>query len=332
MKTCFQCGSNIASNSGVCQKCGYKNTIEKPVIAPSPPPVVNKPFIPPPLAAHNPGRISKAGKTTFEDIKSNSNSNRKIIFFSGTFLLAIIIGIFFFKKVIIGDYEKKSLDSIQSLPSSSENQSLDKKPTVQVNKSIPESHTVTAELNPERIVFSVENYLDAVSSQKWDRIDTLISSAEISLPNKGDKKAARKLNEEALAEIKNKNFGKAVEILSQAVAADESDLEARNNLGFAQTKLGDYASAKKTYIQTLSYSPTRSITWGNLAEIYANESHAELAYAALRVEVYLANDRNKVITSLQKIANSENPEVRNSKLSEIIRAHLNDLSSIPDRS
>jgi hypothetical protein len=79
------------------------------------------------------------------------------------------------------------------------------------------------------------------------------------------------------------------------------------------------------------YAPTRSITWGNLAEVYAEENRADLARASLRMEIYLATDKKKVIGILQKMTVSEKPEVKDSKLSKVISSELGKLSEIPNR-
>lgn len=338
MGICDKCGSNMPAGSGICQQCGYRNIVEgsstKP-LAPTPPPrVVNKPLTPPPLAKHNPGK-AKAAQLEDDNYKK-SNSNKKIIF---AFLLIIIaiVGVLIFKKIIAVDYDNKVNEQMENITSAIEPQSQEDSQDKMPAESLQElqvddksSQDIKA-VKSESSNFKVENYLLAISAKQWDRVESLIGLSEITPPIKGNRKSARKLNEEALVELRGMNFDKAIEILTRAVSEDESDYEILNNLGFAQTKIGDYASAKSTYLKTLSYAPTRSITWGNLAEIYANENRADLAYTALQMQVYVANDRRKVIDSLQKIATSSNLEVRNSKLSEIINAHLNNLSELPER-
>ena len=57
----------------------------------------------------------------------------------------------------------------------------------------------------------------------------------------------------------------------------------------------------------------------------------EFAAASLRIEVYLSKDRKKVINVFRNIALSENPKIRNSKISKLISAQLAYLSEVPER-
>ena len=329
MGKCLQCGSNIAENSSICQQCGYKSNVKKTSIPPAP---VVKKSPPPPIL---PKQDLASAAQSFETAPTNSNQS-KLILVGFIFLILVAAGVYYFKNVFSVNYSnektneaitessptpiKPNANSTAQIKSNNSEGSLIEDSSANQDKPPAESNPITA-----------DNYLNAALAFDWVHVETLLNTTVVPNISKGNRKAARKLNEQAIAELRKGNQAGAIQLLNQALIEDPSDMEVRNNLGFAQIKSGDLANAKKTYLETLLYVPTRAITWGNLAEVYAEENKADLARAALRMEIYLATDQNKVIGILQKITVSDKPEVRESKLSKIIATELSKLAEVPAR-
>ena len=336
MVACFQCGANMALATSVCQRCGYKipasadasakNTIASPMA---------RPINPPPRATPK----QKVSTASTETIINKSNSANLIIVAVVVLLLVILGGLYFSNIPPFDFVNRTGVEHSVSTITNFEKQKIKSEPALKIKseEAAPVASPVEVKSsegippNKEIHPFPVESYLNAAISREWSRIDALIASANVLVANRGNRKAARSLNDQAVMEIKNNNYTRAVQLLTRAVSTDESDMEILNNLGFAQLKAGDIASAKKNYFQTLTYAPTRAITWGNLAEVYAEEGMMEFAAASLRIEVYLSKDRKKVINVFRNIALSENPKIRNSKISKLISAQLAYLSEVPER-
>jgi tetratricopeptide (TPR) repeat protein len=101
-------------------------------------------------------------------------------------------------------------------------------------------------------------------------------------PAKGNKKAARKINDQGLVLLNIQDFDGAVEKFLEANSLDASDIEVVNNLGFAYLKQNNLDSAKQTLITTLTMSPDRAVAWSNLGYVFSlggDELRAAACYA-----------------------------------------------------
>jgi tetratricopeptide (TPR) repeat protein len=90
-----------------------------------------------------------------------------------------------------------------------------------------------------------------------------------SKPKKGNKKAARKINDEAHALLNKQDIDGAVAKFSEANRLDPSDVEIINNLGFAYLKQKNLDAAQKALMSTLTIAPSRAAAWGNLGDVFA---------------------------------------------------------------
>ncbi len=110
---------------------------------------------------------------------------------------------------------------------------------------------------------------------------------------KGDRKAARKLNEDALKQLNAGNVQPAIALLKQAVETDPSDVEISSNYGFALLKSGNYAAAQNSLSKTLELNPRRTSTWLPLAEAYAGSGQAQIAKQAGLIAFFYSTDKDK---------------------------------------
>lgn len=129
--------------------------------------------------------------------------------------------------------------------------------------------------------------------------------------NKGNRKEARKLNEDALRELNAGNFSSASNLLKQAVEIDPSDVEINSNYGFALLRSGNYGAAKSQLHKTLELNPRRTSTWLPLAETYALSGQTQQANQAGLIAFYYSTDKTKAQTYyLKQSQEQSNPQLR----------------------
>lgn len=117
---------------------------------------------------------------------------------------------------------------------------------------------------------------------------------------KGNRKEARKLNDDALKDLASGNAQGAVLLLKQAAETDPSDVEINSNYGFALLKSGNYNAAKAQLQKTLELNPRRTSTWLPLAEAYAGAGQAQMANQAGLIAYYYSTDKAKAKAYYQK--------------------------------
>ncbi|MFM8342428.1 MAG: tetratricopeptide repeat protein, partial [Methylomonas sp.] len=81
---------------------------------------------------------------------------------------------------------------------------------------------------------------------------------------RGDRKAARILNDKALVDLKSGNYDSAVSWLYQAFQTDQGDTEIASNLGYALIKSGRIRESEKPFRDSIILNPNRETAWANL--------------------------------------------------------------------
>jgi Flp pilus assembly protein TadD len=125
-------------------------------------------------------------------------------------------------------------------------------------------------------------------------------------PATGDRKAARKLNEQGLAALKSDDFAQALAALKSATATDPADVEILNNYVFALIKAKRLQDAESEAGRLLTISPGRSSAWANLAEVYALKNKNEEAVAALVLAFQFSSNKDRTVTFLNERAGDAN--------------------------
>lgn len=140
-------------------------------------------------------------------------------------------------------------------------------------------------------------------------------------PANGDRKAARKLNEQGLAALKSEDFSLALSSLKSAVAADPADVEVLNNYVYALIKGKRLQDAESEAGRLLTISPGRSSAWANLAEVYAVKNNKDEAVAALILAFQFSSNKDRTITFLNDQAGDSNSPMQSSakKAIEVIQ-------------
>lgn len=145
-------------------------------------------------------------------------------------------------------------------------------------------------------------------------------------PARGDRRHARRLNDEALPLLRSGGNAEAAAKLEAAVAADPADVEIRNNLGYALLQLGNLVQAEEALFATLRLRPNRAGAWVNLGEAYGARGLASEAKGALRLAIRFTGDRAKAIAYLRTLSERTGPEA--ATLREASRAVLAEIAAV----
>jgi hypothetical protein len=159
--------------------------------------------------------------------------------------------------------------------------------------------------------FSLINEMVAasISGNENQVIETKAKIEAAEKPTKGDRKVARKLNDDALLALKDSKFDTAATILTTALDADKSDTEIASNLCYALIKSGKANQAEDPCLHSIMLNPNRAAAWANLSEIYANKSDLNSATAVLNITYLLSTNKEKTKEFFQKylIDGQQNP-------------------------
>jgi tetratricopeptide (TPR) repeat protein len=137
------------------------------------------------------------------------------------------------------------------------------------------------------------------------------SLTELGKPVKGDRKAARKLNDTAIALMGEKKYTEAIPILQEAHKTDPADIEIMNNLAYANIEKGitdnNFTQAKTALVDTLRLKPERAQAWANLGRTFALEG-IETAATNCYINFFrFAENKEKALSRLQSGINETNP-------------------------
>ena len=124
-------------------------------------------------------------------------------------------------------------------------------------------------------------------------------------PKKGNKKSARKINDEGHALLNKQDIDGAVAKFSEAHRLDPSDVEIANNLGFAYLKQKNLELAQQTLIATLSLAPARSAAWSNLGDVFALSGDERKAVACYANTYRFSKDMTKTHQFMKKMNAAE---------------------------
>jgi hypothetical protein len=125
-------------------------------------------------------------------------------------------------------------------------------------------------------------------------------------PPHGNKKEARKLNDQALALAKQSDYQAALPIMEAAYQADPADVEIAGNIGYLQIMLSNYPAAKKALFETLALKPDRSTAWADLGKVFTSEGNEESAKNCY-INFYLSSKNQEAAGKHLTTAVSDNP-------------------------
>jgi Flp pilus assembly protein TadD len=130
-------------------------------------------------------------------------------------------------------------------------------------------------------------------------------------PLRGDRRAARELNERGLALWQRQRFGEAAVLFAQAHQADASDAEIAENLGYSLLKSGQVSQAEAPILAALALAPERASAWGSLGHIYAKQGrHADGVACVLTAYRYTREPKRTLDVYSRLAATDDDPRVR----------------------
>jgi Flp pilus assembly protein TadD len=171
---------------------------------------------------------------------------------------------------------------------------------------------------------TLNDVLKAASNGDWARADRLLMDGSASAGS-GGKAATSELTEQGKKAIAAGDYGKAIEILGAAIAADPQDADALNHLAFALLREGKLEEAHAHVRRSLALSPAHAATWANAAEILAERDNALASRAALRVAIHLATDRDRT----RRFLTQADRTVSSAKFRAVIAEVLPQFDDIP---
>lgn len=147
-----------------------------------------------------------------------------------------------------------------------------------------------------------EQMLQAAATKDEAKIADLSARIEaLAKPARGDRRAARTLNDEALKAFAENNFGTAASAFGRALQQDPADVEIANNYGFALLKARQYAQAQDALLAAIAMAPKRSAAWFNLATGYGEQGDQARSSAAFELALLYSQNKDKTREFLDKL-------------------------------
>lgn len=176
--------------------------------------------------------------------------------------------------------------------------------------SMPKNIKKSAEppaITPQAMVMQMLEYAsdDGGLSHEQEIQQTKLQIEALPKIEKGNKKAARAINERGLVFSKELDFNNAVKMFEEANKLDTSDIEIASNLGFAYLKQGNLDLAEQAIIATLTMSPSRATAWANLGEVYGAKGDARHAVACFSNTYRFSKDRLKTHQFMKNLNETE---------------------------
>jgi Tfp pilus assembly protein PilF/uncharacterized protein YecT (DUF1311 family) len=140
-------------------------------------------------------------------------------------------------------------------------------------------------------------------------------------PTKGDRKAARKINEEALKLIQSQQYDQAVPLFAKASQTDPSDVEILNNYGFVLMMSNNLSQAETVLIKTLIMKPDRTSAWSNLGYAFALQGKEDMATACYMNAYRFSKNPEKTLQFFKdQLAHENNPNLRSAMIKAVEKA------------
>lgn len=124
-------------------------------------------------------------------------------------------------------------------------------------------------------------------------------------PSRGDRKAARKLNDDGLAAFREGRNLEALNLLSKAHDADRGDEEIVSNLVYVYSEDGNYTKALSIASQGFLLNPRRANLWLPYAQAAAKQGNPKLGWQALWLAWQFSANRERMLTFIDKLISEE---------------------------
>ena len=156
-----------------------------------------------------------------------------------------------------------------------------------------------------------------LNAAKVENISIVLETAKriesFEKPERGDRKIARRLNEQGLAAFKNDNKNEAITILTNARNTDKLDEEIISNLVYVYSENENYLKAIELAKEGFLLNPRRASLWLPYAESNQKAGNKSAALSAFWLAWQFSGNKEKMLESMEKKIADE----RNLKLKEL---------------
>ena len=170
----------------------------------------------------------------------------------------------------------------------------------------------------------INSMLRMAATDDWAGVQALLSEKRPQTHLVQDKNTARSYNKAGLDLINQGDWDGAQSMFEQAVQANASDPEIRNNLGFTELRLGNHEQAQLHLVNTLLMAPGRTSAWSNLAELMAETNEPVTSTASLRLAVHFSRNQKRTLDIL-----SDPARVTSTALRGVIESNWSAISAVP---
>jgi|688.fasta_scaffold307541_2 tetratricopeptide (TPR) repeat protein len=187
----------------------------------------------------------------------------------------------------------------------------------EVTVSIPKIENTPTKV--EGTDFSCSNLTTCVDAMlnaaKVENISIVLETARrietFEKPERGDRKIARKLNEQGLLAFKNDNKSEAISILTSARNTDKLDEEIISNLVYVYSENENYLKAIELAKEGFLLNPRRASLWLPYAESNQKAGNKTVALSAFWLAWQFSGNKEKMLESMEKkISDEKNLKVK----------------------
>jgi tetratricopeptide (TPR) repeat protein len=320
---CQQCGTALLNNEIICSNCGFTTDLEKlDTVVEQPPPLE-------PVIAE-PEEEVQAEKLPVK------NKRKKIMVIAGLVLLSIVIAAGSYLAWNAYQHKKESaLAAVLKIQQEKEEQAqalLEQEEEARIAAEAEEAERIAEEtrafeesvaLEQKRLLQKKQQLAEAKkalpencvdqqacmssmlsSATKLDLHSVEIAASRMSSMSKvrpGDIGAAWGLNQQGIAEAKDKNNLQAIKLFRQALNADPASMAIHLNLVDTLFEENLIDEAHKALMHIISINPRLTYAWRQLARCYADKNQTEMAVNALVIGYQFAPDKRGMLLQYENV-------------------------------
>ena len=320
---CHQCGTELLNNEVICSNCGVTTDLEKIAT------IVEQP---PPLEAV----IEESQEEIQAEEPVKNNKFKKIMLIAGLALLLVaLLGGSYFAWNAYQHKKETALSAVLKLQQEKDEQAqaliaqeeeakvaaekeeadrvaeetrvfeesvaLEQKRLFQKKQQLAEAKKAL----PENCVDQqacMSSMLNSVTKLDFNSVEIAASRmSSLSKVRPGDIGAAWNLNQQGIAEAKDKNNLQAIKLFRQALNADPASMAIHLNLVDTLFEENLIDEAHKALIQIISINPRLTYAWRQLARCYADKNQSEMAVNSLVIGYQFAPDKQGMLLQYENV-------------------------------
>jgi predicted Zn-dependent protease len=320
---CQQCGTALLNNEIICSNCGFTTDLEKLG-----------------TVVEQPAPLDSVVEEPQEEIQieepSKKNKHHKLILIIGLILLSIaLLAGSYIAWNVYQHKQNNALAAVLKLQQEKEAQAqalIDQEEEARIAAEAEEAERIAEEtrafeesvaLEQKRLLqkkqqlakakkLLPENCVDqqaCMSSMLTSATKLDLNSVEIaaqrmsSMSNvrPGDIGAAWGLNQQGIAEAKDKNNLQAIKLFKQAIQADPASMAIHLNLVDTLFEENLIDEAHKALVQIIAINPRLTYAWRQLARCYADKNQTEMAVNALVIGYQFAPDKQGMLIQYENV-------------------------------